>query len=320
LSETTGIVFDVSRFALHDGPGIRTTVFFKGCPLRCQWCQNPESQAGPVELFYVAERCAHCLQCVDICPEKAVSFTAAGVRTVNERCTLCGECARVCAAGATLLAGKRRSVGELVERVLRDRPFFRKSGGGVTLSGGEALAQAPFAAELLAACHAEGIHTALDTTGYAAWEKLEALLPHVDLVLLDLKVMDAAQHRRLTGVDNAVILENARRLAETGVALTIRIPVIPGLNDDEENLAATAAFLKGLPSRGTVELLPYNRLAESKYQRFGRQYSLAGLATPGPDEMDWAAAVIGKSGWRVRVIWGLGVPNGQSDAGTDLAG
>jgi pyruvate formate lyase activating enzyme len=311
LPAATGLIFDVKRFSLHDGPGIRTTIFFQGCPLRCLWCQNPESQPMAPRLYYAADRCHEqgaCRACAAACAHAAVQFAGAERRWLAECCTNCGACARACPAGALSLAGTIETAGNLVRTALRDRAFYARSGGGVTLSGGEPLAQPAFAAAILQRCHEQGLHTALDTTAYAPWPVLAGLLPDTDLVLLDVKAFAPDRHRRLTGVSNELILRNAVALAERGVELVVRVPVIPGQNDDEEDLRAVARFLAGLPRLKAVELLPYNRLARAKYSRLGLAYPLPDSATQGVGEMqtvqDWFAGLR----CPVSVIWGLGVP------------
>jgi pyruvate formate lyase activating enzyme len=307
-TEGTGLIFDVKRFSLHDGPGIRTTIFFQGCPLRCAWCQNPESQPRDPRLFHAGAKCLDCRACAAACPQNAVQFTDAGRQWLAERCIHCGACSRTCPSGALSLVGMFETAANLERTVLRDRTFYARSGGGVTLSGGEPLAQPAFAREILYRCHEQGIHTALDTTAYAAWTTLAGLLPYTDLVLLDIKTFDPDRHRRLTGVSNAVILANAVALAASNVDLVVRVPIIPGQNDDEKDLRAVAHFLSGLPGLMRVELLPYNRMAQAKYSRLGLDYPLKGTATQRLEEMQTVQTWFADLRCPVSVIWGLGVP------------
>jgi pyruvate formate lyase activating enzyme len=307
-TEGTGLIFDVKRFSLHDGPGIRTTIFFQGCPLRCAWCQNPESQPGGPRLFYADAKCRACRACAAACPQNAVQFSDAGRQWLVERCVRCGACASSCPSGALSLVGMCETADNLERTVLRDRVFYARSGGGVTLSGGEPLVQPAFAREILSRCHKQGIHTALDTTAYAAWPTLAGLLPYTDLVLLDIKAFDPDRHRRLTGVRNEVILANAAALAESHVDLVVRVPIIPGQNDDEKDLRAVAHFLSGLPGLKGVDLLPYNRMAQAKYSRLGLDYPLADTATQGLEQMQTVQAWFADLRCPVSVIWGLGVP------------
>jgi pyruvate formate lyase activating enzyme len=306
--EETGLIFDVKRFSLHDGPGIRTTIFFQGCPLRCVWCQNPESQIGMLRLFHADAKCLDCRACAAACPQAAVEFSDDGRHWLAERCIRCGACSRACPAGALSLVGMFETADNLERTVLRDRAFYARSGGGVTLSGGEPLAQPAFAREILARCHQQGIHTTLDTTAYAAWPTLAGLLPYTDLVLLDIKTFDPDRHRCLTGVRNTVILANAVALAESDVDLVVRVPIIPGQNDDEADLRNVSHFLSGLPGLKGVELLPYNRMAQAKYSRLGLDYPLAGTATQHFEQMQTVQTWFAGLRCPVSVIWGLGVP------------
>ncbi|MBN2206455.1 MAG: glycyl-radical enzyme activating protein [Candidatus Aminicenantes bacterium] len=268
---STGVVFDVQRYALHDGPGIRTTVFLKGCPLRCLWCHNPEGQLGDPELVVRPERClAECRACLSACPEKAIRKKAGRVRVDAGACRSCGACAEVCPTGALELAGRRISAADAVAEAARDAVFFEESGGGVTFSGGEPLAQPEFLEEMLKACRDRGLATAVDTCGYVPYEILERIEPLTDLFLYDLKVMDAAKHLKLTGADNALILDNIKRLVRSGARVVVRIPVVPGVNDDEDNIVRTAAFLKSLDSPPPVRLLLYHRLGCVKSRRLLR--------------------------------------------------
>ena len=278
--EQTGIIFDIQRFAVNDGPGIRTTVFVKGCPLRCLWCHNPESFTGEPQLLFNSLKCIGCGSCYEVCREGA-HVTIDGRHVVLwERCNSCGDCAEGCFSGALEMAGRRISVLDAMEVILKDRVFYENSGGGVTVSGGEPLAQPLFTGALLKETQRFGIHTALDTSGYAAWSVFEEVLPYVDLVLYDLKHMDSRIHQRLTGVPNELILENLKRVDESGKPIWIRIPLIPGKNDDEENYHKLGEYLSRLSHVERVDILRYHRLAESKYENAGIEYKLKGLETP----------------------------------------
>jgi pyruvate formate lyase activating enzyme len=260
----SGVVFNIKRYAIHDGPGIRTTVFLKGCPLRCSWCHNPESIAEAPEHMFRAQRCLRCGRCIEACPSGALD---ADGRRDSDLCRLCGACAAACPTGAREIAGKTTTVAEVLAEVERDRVFYDHSGGGATLSGGEPLLQVEFATALLEACRASGIHTALDTTCFAPWGVLEAVQPYVDLFLCDVKHMDSARHEELTGAPNDTILDNIRRLAAGGADIVLRVPVIPGANDSPENIGSTGAFAASLDGVEQVHLLPYNEGGREKAGR-----------------------------------------------------
>lgn len=272
-----GLVFDIDRFASHDGPGIRTVVFLKGCPLSCQWCHSPESQGAHPSLLYQDERCTACWLCLDVCPEGALTKGRGGLGEVavlnRALCTDCGKCVEVCYPGALKLAGADTTVGELVEQVARDKAFFDSSGGGITLSGGEPARQADFSYNILLACKQRGIHTALETTGYARWEVVSRLARVTDLFLYDVKFVDSEAHRRYTGVPNRLILSNLRKLAAGHRNIQVRVPCIPAVNDGEEQIQATAKLVKGYGVE-KIALLPYNTAAGAKYKWLDRPFPL----------------------------------------------
>jgi pyruvate formate lyase activating enzyme len=266
-----GTVFDIQHYAIYDGPGIRTTVFLKGCPLRCMWCHNPESQRAEPELGYLREQCALCGRCVEACPHSALSLAEDGVTRDAERCCVCGKCVEACLNGARELIGRTMSVAEVVEIVARDRPFYDNSGGGVTISGGEPTAQVDFLLELLASLQERGIATALETSGLFHADLVERLVSCVDLFLYDVKCIDEAVHRQFTGVSNRQILANFEEiLGRAGVERVLpRIPVIPGFNAAPDAIDQITAFLKGLGYSGAVHAMPYNKLAKTKYEKLG---------------------------------------------------
>jgi pyruvate formate lyase activating enzyme len=279
-----GLVFDVQRFALHDGYGIRTLVFMKGCPLRCMWCSNPESQKTRREIMFHSERCIECGSCIEACPFGELLRENWPVD--NEQCFGCGSCVDVCYAGARTLAGTWMSLQEVLDIVKRDRVFFRQSGGGVTVGGGEPSMQAGFVSELLKACREAGIHTAVETCGHASWKRLSGVVEQTDLLLFDLKHMDTGIHRLRTGVGNELILENAVKSAERVREMIVRLPLIPDFNDSPDHIRDYGAFIRQkLPTVRRVDILPYHSMGESKMTQLGRTYGLSGLRTLSGEEI-----------------------------------
>ncbi len=280
-----GLVFDVQRFSVHDGPGIRTTVFFKGCPLRCAWCHNPESLRPRAELDFNAGRCRETGDCIAACPRDALH--PGGERVARASCDACGLCVPACPFGAVRVVGRAVSVEDLVATILRDHAFHESSGGGVTFSGGEPTRQMAFLGAVAARCREEGVGVALQTCGMFGWSAFAELLPLFGLVQFDLKVLDAEEHRRLTGAGNGAILANAQRLVEAGAPVEFRMPVVPGLTDTERNLRLVAEFLAGL-GIGTIRVLPYHRLGEGKLERIG--FPIRPLALPAGVDVDGSLA------------------------------
>jgi pyruvate formate lyase activating enzyme len=264
-----GCVFDIQRFCIHDGPGIRTTVFLKGCPLRCVWCHNPEGIAPQPELSFMPDRCIGCGACARACRHGAHEFADGLHIPRRERCVVCGACAQECAPQALEVVGREQTVEEVLREVLSDRPFYETSGGGMTLSGGEPTLQIDFAVALLAQARAAGVHTCVETCCHCSWERLEQMLPLVDLFLIDVKETDSARHRAWTGAPNEPILENIRRLDAAGAPMLLRCPLVPGLNDREDHWRAIARLARGLKHVRGVEVMPYHALGESKRARFG---------------------------------------------------
>ena len=280
----TAKFYDIQGFSVHDGPGIRLTCFMKGCPLRCAWCHSPESQRFPTELNYMEVKCvghAACGRCIDACPNGAISRGEPKISPTGElktptyvdreKCTNCGACTETCYAKALFMCGTDWTVDDLMTRIIRERPFFESSDGGVTFSGGEVLCQPEFLLEILKRCRAEGIHTAVDTTGYAKWEVIEPILPYTNLFLYDLKNIDSELHRQATGVPNELILENAQKIASHGGKLMVRIPTMMGYNDSVEAFDKVGQFIKTLGDAvEVVQLLPYHKLGTVKWERLGR--------------------------------------------------
>jgi len=266
----TGRIFDLQRFSIHDGPGIRTSVFFKGCPLRCLWCHNPEGIDPKPQLTFVPDKCIGCGECVKTCPETALARNQTGRAVLDRaRCTACGACAPACDAQALEMVGRDVSVEEVMAVALRDRDYYAASDGGLTLSGGEPLAQPEFAEALLSAAKAEQLHSVVETSGFAEWKHLERLLPLVDLWLYDYKETDPRLHASFIGESNQRILENVRALARAGARLLLRCPMVPEYNARREHLDGIAALAGQLRNLAGVELLPYHRLGQSKLRRFG---------------------------------------------------
>ncbi|HEX2964946.1 MAG TPA: glycyl-radical enzyme activating protein [Syntrophorhabdaceae bacterium] len=305
-ARTKGAVFNIQRYSIHDGPGIRTTVFLKGCPLACLWCQNPESQLMKPQIFYNAERCVGCGRCITVCPVKAIAVAETKVKTDRELCTGCGTCIETCPEEARELVGKTMTVEEVVEEVMKDDIFYQRSGGGITISGGEPFTQPFFSAGILKLCKERNTHTAIETCGYAPWETVEKVLDYTDLVLFDIKHIVSQVHMRLTGVPNELILENAKRIwHERHIPMWIRVPVIPGCNDSTDNIEALATFVVNeLSPFVQLHLLPYHRLGESKVQQL--EQSGTGLVTDPPDEnhMQLLKEVMEAKGMRKVLIGG----------------
>lgn len=266
------ILFDIKKYAIHDGPGIRTTVFMKGCPLSCWWCHNPEGLLSKPQLIYDTTRCIICKECIKACPQQAILLTSEGLVNDRLRCRQCGVCAEICPAQARELAGKNESVECLLKIIEKDIPFYDESGGGVTFSGGEPLMQSENLFQILKECGRMGIHRAIDTSGFTDPDTMRRVAKETDLFLFDLKCMDSAKHRKYTGVCNEIILSNLEMLAKEGAKITIRIPLIPGINDDDENINQTGLFVSALPGLDTVHLLPFHDFYKNKYNKFSMKY------------------------------------------------
>jgi pyruvate formate lyase activating enzyme len=269
-SEITGRIFDIQRFSIHDGPGIRTTVFLKGCPLRCLWCHNPESISPEPLLSFLADKCISCGDCVPVCPNQAhVMDDQQKHIFLRDQCDTCGDCAKICPSGALEIIGKDLSYEEVLETALRDRLFYEDSGGGVTLSGGEPLLQIDFAEALLEGVHKAGVHTAVETAGHVMFNRIERVMPHTDLFLFDLKETDNSRHKEFTGVPNTRIIDNLKSLHDADASVLVRMPTIPGLNDRQEHFENVARLLEPMPNLLGVEVMPYHSLGTSKLPRLG---------------------------------------------------
>ena len=280
-------LFDIQRGSLVDGDGVRTTVFFRGCNLRCAWCHNPESQSGEKRFFYYAEKCVRCGKCNSVCTEKAVSFG----RVDYLKCTFCGKCSLLCPQNALKLSGFDISENEVMKIILRDKPFYDQSGGGVTFSGGECMLHYREVASLARRCKAENVNVAVDTAGAVQWESFAEVLPFVDTFLYDVKILDSEKHKKFIGTDNAVILANLTKLLDLGADVIVRIPIIPGINDNEADITAIRDFLSPYAVR-RIELLPYHRLGENKYRALGLNPTI--FDVPSEQKMSTLKKIIAK--------------------------
>lgn len=292
--ELKGIVFNMQRFSVHDGKGVRTIVFIKGCPLKCRWCSNPESQSISPVIMFQADKCIGCGQCVAACKNGALDKSNPHF-VDRTKCRGCGECAAVCPTGALVLKGKAMTVGEVIKELKKDATVYRRSGGGVTISGGEGLMQSEFTTELLKACQSQGWDTAIETTGFASAEVIDKVFPYVNTALMDIKSMDGKKHKEFCGADNAVILENAERISRI-TRLVVRVPVIPGFNNTEEDIRSIARFAKTLHNVDTLHLLPYHNLGSNKYELLGRDYEMAGIPNMKPGELEGMKQIVENEG------------------------
>lgn len=298
---TSPLLFAIKRYALHDGPNIRTTVFFKGCPLHCFWCHNPEGIRPRVEVVTVGSRCIGCRECIHGCPESALTLDSHGLHRREDACTTCLSCVEICPALAHEAVGFYLGPEEVLREIEKDLPFFDQSGGGVTFSGGEPLQQADALLRLLRRCGELGIHRVVDTTGFAPAPVLLEVAKHTELFLYDVKHMHPLRHKEYTGVPNELILTNLQMLAKSGAAFRIRIPLLSGINDDEGNIRATGAFAASLPGLQGIDLLPYHHFATSKYTKLGAGYRGEPRHCPGPDDISRVRKILEHFGHRVSI-------------------
>lgn len=280
LGKDKGIIYNIQRFSIHDGNGIRTIFFMKGCPLECIWCCNPESQSIEPEVLFLRDKCIGCFNCIRSCPYNAMEID-------RDKCKTCGSCSRVCPSNAKRISGRYITVDDVINEAEKDRIFYRHSEGGITFSGGEPTLQHEFVAAAAEKCKHLDIHTAIETCGYNTWENVNKVLEHIDEIFFDIKHMDPEKHKALTGVTNELILDNARRAAALGKKITFRLPLVPGCNDEEENVIATADFIKSVTGDNVfIEILPYHRLGEMKFEWLDRVYELSGTQTPPAEQVD----------------------------------
>lgn len=296
-----GTIFDIKKYAIHDGPGIRSTVFFKGCPLACRWCHNPEGLSVVSQRIYRQERCIGCGECIQICPHDVISQTAAGIVADPAKCVLCQTCADHCPSEAVEFIGRKVTVGDVMREIEKDIAFYDESGGGITLSGGEPLMQPEFLLALLDACEKLDLHRTVDTTGYADSQLLLEVAQKTDLFLYDLKLMDAGKHRDYTGVSNERILDNLKLLAQNDANIQVRVPIIPGINNDAENVDRTAAFVSALPGVKQIAILPFHNSARSKYGRLGMECMSSDIGSPGDELLKIITARLEKYGLQVQI-------------------
>ncbi len=303
MEQPQGIVCSLERFATHDGPGIRTLVYMKGCPLTCAWCSSPHTQSKTADLLYTASRCVGSDACVAICPEKALQRSEGEPLQIDrELCNACGLCIDACNTRALEITGQSMTVDELFKEVDKDSSFYRRSNGGVTVGGGELSMQPEFVSAFLKKCKEQYIHTSIETCGLAPWTGLESILRYVDLLHFDIKHMDDEMHRKLTGASNKQILENARKAAKMCVMI-IRIPVVPGCNDSEENIIATAKFAAGLEGGiQRIELLPYHQLGMHRYDQLGMTYNLDDVDTPDDSHMERLKYIVQSAGVDAEIV------------------
>jgi pyruvate formate lyase activating enzyme len=295
-----GLIFDIKRYAIHDGPGIRTTVFLKGCPLKCLWCDNPESQASCREFVFWPERCLHCNACIDVCEKEAIVVNDNQTMIDEGQCDFCGTCVGACYPEALQIVGREMSVEALLEEIEKDTDFYRESGGGVTFSGGEPFSQPEFLFDMVVASKGRNLHTTIDTCGLVSWDILRGVNPFVDLFLYDIKLMDEERHREYTGVSNRLILSNLQKLAET-CPVIVRVPLIPNINDDEENIRNMGEFLLNLKALEAIDLLPYHKLGVSKYKRLNKPYAIKDVTPPTPERIRTVQKALEEFGFRVTV-------------------
>jgi pyruvate formate lyase activating enzyme len=302
LEQVEGVVFDVQRYSLHDGPGLRTSVFFKGCPLRCGWCSNPESQRVEPELVMFSSNCLSCGVCIEVCGPGCRALVNGRLVWERDLCNLCTECVRVCPAAAMGLSGQRWTAGDVIREALRDAAFY-EDGGGLTLTGGEPTLQFAFAEAILRLAKAECLNTAIETTGNAPWDVLETLLPYLDLWLYDVKHLDSKTHREYTGLGNELILSNLRKLAALGAPIVVRVPLIPGFNMTQENVRQTAEFTVELGDAvRSVDLLPYHALGRAKYEALGRSYPWQNYGVSSDADVESVAQLLRSYGLDVQVV------------------
>lgn len=293
-------IFNIQKFSIHDGPGIRTTVFFKGCPLKCMWCHNPESQNVGKDMLYDADKCILCGECMRVCPTGAISIKDNILSTDMTKCTFCGECCIYCIKGAREIAGEEYTVEQVLKEVLKDKVFYEQSGGGVTLSGGEPLIHVDFVLELLKKLKEENINTAIDTSGAVPYETLEKVARFTDLFLYDLKVMDDEKHKKYVGISNKNIIDNLKKLSKIHNNIFVRLPIIEGINADEDHINQVLKTIKDLNIK-KVNLLPYHDIGKHKYKKLGYSYEESKMSKPTDEKMQSFKKIFQDEGYEIKI-------------------
>lgn len=291
-----GNVFEIERFAVHDGPGIRTIVFLKGCPFKCLWCANPEGQYINQQLIFMKDKCINCKRCIAVCPQKAIKILNDNIIQDWGRCNNCFNCVGVCPVGARQIKGYRCTAEDVIEEVVKDIPFYRRSGGGITLSGGDPVAQIDFSSEILKLCKENNINTAIETSGYTNWINFLKIIKYTDLIYIDIKHMNPVKHKLFTGVSNTKILANIEKISKLGKSFIIRIPVISSYNDSDNNIIETCRFSKSLNNLRGIELLPYHKLGKYKYEYLGMDYLLGNVNVPSNKKMKYITKLVKSQG------------------------
>jgi pyruvate formate lyase activating enzyme len=297
----TGVITEIQRYSIKDGPGIRTTVFMKGCTLQCEWCSNPECLSQHPELLFNRRRCVHCGDCVEACSKRAISMDNEVLVIDRNICDACGECISCCPEDVLEIVGNHFNVDELVAEVMKDIVFYQVSGGGITFSGGEPLLQSEFVRDAVRGLKENGIHIVVDTAGNVPWENFAEVLPYTDLLLYDIKFVDGGKHKRFTGVENRLILANARRIAQHKIPMIVRLIILPGLNDSDQEIASRLEFIKELPNVDQVDLLPYHKLGLAKYERLGKVYEHSELSSPDEERMRSLSQIVFDRGFKVTI-------------------
>jgi pyruvate formate lyase activating enzyme len=296
----TALIFNIQKFSIHDGPGIRTTIFFKGCPLTCRWCHNPESQSYGKEIMVNPDRCTRCGQCQKHCSQQAIALLNNKLIYDAQKCQFCEQCVDFCSNNARAIAGQECTVNELMVEIEKDRAFYEQSGGGVTLSGGEAMVQIDFVEKLAKSCKERGISVVVDTSGYAPWENFTRIIKYVDLFLYDIKLIDPELHRKYTGQDNGLILENLQALSKIGAQLNLRLPIIGGVNSDDQHINQVIEFISKLDF-DSVNLLPYHDIGNSKYRQLNAEYCSEQFFTPSAERMAEIASKFQQENYQVKI-------------------